>query len=123
MKHRRMKSYELIDEHMKEIYLKFYEESYKDNGGLDLKTKELIAIAASLAAKCENCLKGHIKKAIKAGATRQEVSEAVVIAVGINAAAIVDQTDIANFDMDILKMFEENEKNTSQKNPDANSSD
>ena len=29
----------------------------------------------------------------KLGATKEEISEAIVIAIGINAAAIVDQTD------------------------------
>ena len=32
---------------------------------------------------------------IKFGATREEVSEAIAIAIGVNAAAIVDLTDIA----------------------------
>ena len=112
MKRRRMQSYELIEDRMKEIYLQFYDETYKDVNGLDFKTKELIAISASLIAKCQNCLKGHIKKAIKAGATFQELSETITIATGVNAASIVDQTDLANFDMDVLNMLEETKKNT-----------
>ena len=61
---------------------------------LDRKTKELIAIAASLGYNCEGCLEGHIKKAIEAGATRKEISEAVSISMGVAAASVVDQTDI-----------------------------
>ena len=34
-----------------------------------------------------------MRKALKLGATKEEISEAIVIAIGINAAAIVDQTD------------------------------
>ena len=56
---------------------------------------------ASLAAKCQGCLEGHVKKALKFGATREEVSEAIAIAIGVNAAAIVDLTDIAADNMNL----------------------
>ena len=64
------------------------------DGVLDKKTKELIAIAASLGFNCEGCLEGHLKKALEFGATRQEISEAICIAMGVAAAGVVDQTDI-----------------------------
>jgi AhpD family alkylhydroperoxidase len=104
-----MQSYEMIEDRMKEHYLRFYDATYKECHALDLKTKELIAIAAALVAQCQGCVKGHIKKAINLGATRQEISEAICIAVGINAAAVVDQTDIANFEVDFITMLEEAE--------------
>ena len=84
----------------REIYFQFYKETYKPSV-LDRKTKELVAIAASLAAKCQGCLEGHIKKALKFGATREEISESIAIAIGVNAAAIVDLTDIAAENLDI----------------------
>jgi alkylhydroperoxidase/carboxymuconolactone decarboxylase family protein YurZ len=52
-----------------------------------------------------------VKKALKFGATREEVSEAIAIAIGVNAAAIVDLTDIAAESMD-LRLFPSNEKGT-----------
>ena len=84
----------MVDPRFREIYFQFYKETYKPSV-LDRKTKELIAIAASLAAKCQGCLEGHVKKALKFGATREEISESIAIAIGVNAAAIVDLTDIA----------------------------
>ena len=87
-------SYTMVEPRFREIYLQFYKETYKPSV-LDRKTKELVAIAASLASKCQGCLEGHIKKALKFGATREEISEAIAIAIGVNAAAIVDLTDIA----------------------------
>jgi AhpD family alkylhydroperoxidase len=87
-------SYSLVDPRFREIYFQFYKETYKPSI-LDRKTKELVAIGASLAAKCQGCLEGHIKKALKFGASREEISEAIAIAIGVNAAAIVDLTDIA----------------------------
>ena len=87
-------SYTMLDPRFREIYFRFYKETYKPSV-LDRKTKELVAIAASLAAKCQGCLEGHVRKALKSGASREEISEAIAIAIGVNAAAIVDLTDIA----------------------------
>ncbi|HLA79112.1 MAG TPA: carboxymuconolactone decarboxylase family protein [Vicinamibacteria bacterium] len=87
-------SYSMLDPRFREIYFSFYKETYKASV-LDRKTKELIAIAASLAAKCQGCLEGHVRKALKYGASRDEISEAIAIAIGVNAAAVVDLTDIA----------------------------
>jgi AhpD family alkylhydroperoxidase len=87
-------SYTMVDPRFRNIYFQFYKETYRPSV-IDRKTKELIAIAASLAAKCQGCLEGHVKKALKFGATREEISEAIAVAIGVNAAAIVDLTDIA----------------------------
>ena len=87
-------SYTMVDPRFREIYFQFYKETYKPSA-LDRKTKELIAIAASLAAKCQGCLEGHIKKALQAGASEQEISEALCIAAAVNAAAVIDLSDIA----------------------------
>ncbi len=83
----------LIEPRFRSIYKAFYKESYFTPTALDLKTKELIAIGCSLVAKCEGCLQGHIKKALEIGATKQEISDAIVIAVGIGAASVVDISD------------------------------
>ena len=47
---------------------------------LDLKTKELIAIGASVVANCQPCLNYHTEEARKAGASEREMKEAVSIA-------------------------------------------
>jgi len=87
-------SYTMVEDRMKKIYFEFYRETYK-RSKIDRKTKELIAIAASLGFKCQGCLNGHIKKAKKFGASPEEISEAVTIAMGVAAASVVDLTDIA----------------------------
>src|SRR5262249_54330637 len=79
---------------IRKIYFQFYQETYRSSV-LDRKTKELIAIAASLATHCKGCLEGHIKKALKYGATKEELSETIAITMGVSAAPIVDLTDIA----------------------------
>ncbi len=96
-------SYTMVEPRFRDVYFQFYKETYKPSV-LDRKTKELIAVAASLAAKCQGCLEGHLKKALKFGATREEISEAIAIAIGVNAAAVVDLTDIAAENMS-LRLF------------------
>ncbi|MGH9341047.1 MAG: carboxymuconolactone decarboxylase family protein [Acidobacteriota bacterium] len=88
-------SYTMVEDRMKEIYFKFYRETYKSSQ-IDRKTKELIAIAASLGFKCEGCLRGHLQKALKYGASKEEISEALSIAMGVAAASVVDQSDIVS---------------------------
>jgi AhpD family alkylhydroperoxidase len=91
----------MIEPRFRNIYLTFYKESYFTPTALDLKTKELIAIGCSLIAKCEGCVEGHIKKALEVGATKQQISDAIVVAVGIAAAAVVDMSDKAAIKMDL----------------------
>lgn len=45
------------------------------DGTLDAKTKELIALALSVAARCDPCIGFHAKALVKLGATRQEIDE------------------------------------------------
>lgn len=91
-----MRSYALLTPDLKELYFKFYKATYGKTQ-LDLKTKEFIAIAASLSHGCKGCLEGHLKKAKKEGATAEEISEVIAVTLGVAAAAIVDRSDIANF--------------------------
>ena len=98
-------SYSMMEPKLRRIYGEFYREIYvSEKKQLDTKTQELISIAASLVAKCQGCIEGHIKKAIKYGATREEISETIAITMGVGAAAVVDLTDIAADNMN-LKLY------------------
>lgn len=95
-------SYSMMEPKMRRIYGEFYREVYfSEAKHLDTKTQELISIAASLVAKCQGCIEGHLKKALEAGATEEEISETICIAAAINAAAIIDLTDVAANNMNI----------------------
>ena len=48
---------------------------------LTLKTKELIALMLALSARCVPCIMVHAQKAINAGVTREEVAEAIEVAI------------------------------------------
>lgn len=45
------------------------------DGALDRKTKELIAMALSVAARCDPCLGFHAEALVKLGCSRQEFEE------------------------------------------------
>ncbi len=51
------------------------------DGVLDKKTKELIALALGVAARCDGCLGFHTQTLVKLGATRQEIVETLGMAV------------------------------------------
>lgn len=51
------------------------------DGVLDKKTKELIALVLSVAARCDPCIGFHTQALARLGATRQEVDEALGVAV------------------------------------------
>lgn len=48
---------------------------------MDLKTKELISVAIGAYNRCEYCIVFHVFKALEAGASREEVMEAAMVAV------------------------------------------
>ncbi len=54
---------------------------------LGAKTRELIALAVAVTRQCDGCIAVHSDAALKAGATREEIAEALGVAVAINAGA------------------------------------
>lgn len=51
------------------------------DGELSRTTKELIALAIGVAARCEGCIALHVSAALKAGATHGQIHEALGVAV------------------------------------------
>src|SRR5581483_206703 len=52
---------------------------------LDGKTKELIALGIAVAIRCDDCIAFHVKAALDAGASREEVSETLGMAIYMGA--------------------------------------
>jgi len=50
-------------------------------GALDAKTKELLALAVGVAARCDGCIGFHAKALARLGATTLEVHEALAVAI------------------------------------------
>ena len=54
---------------------------------IDAKTRELIALAVAMTLRCDGCINAHTDAAIKAGATKEEVVDALAVAIMVNAGA------------------------------------
>jgi len=56
---------------------------------LDTRTKELIALAVSVATRCDGCIAFHAEAALKQGASRAEVLETMGMAIYMGAGPSV----------------------------------
>lgn len=61
--------------------------SGRKSGRLDAKTAELISIAVAVTTHCDGCIAIHSKEALKHGATKEEITDALAVAVAMNAGA------------------------------------
>lgn len=59
----------------------------KKTAHLDAKTRELIALAVAVTTRCDGCIAVHAAQAAREGATKEEVAEALGVAVALNAGA------------------------------------
>ncbi|MFN4237373.1 MAG: carboxymuconolactone decarboxylase family protein [Vogesella sp.] len=55
------------------------------SGHLEPKMHELIALAVAVTTRCDGCISIHTKKAVEHGATLEEISEALGVAIALNA--------------------------------------
>jgi AhpD family alkylhydroperoxidase len=69
---------------------------------LGAKTRELIALAVAVTVRCDGCIAVHTEAALRHGATREEIAEALGVAVAVNAGvALVYSTRV----MDAVKEY------------------
>ncbi|MHC1688897.1 MAG: carboxymuconolactone decarboxylase family protein [Methanothrix sp.] len=85
---------EAMGEGVEQAFQKLAGEILKE-GALSAKDKSLIALACSVALRCEHCTKRHLESARRAGAGREEILEAAGVAAlvrmgsGLNTAAVL----------------------------------
>jgi AhpD family alkylhydroperoxidase len=65
------------------------------DGALPAKTKQIIAVAAAHVTQCPYCIDGHTKAALRAGATPEELMEAIWVAAEMRAGAAYAHSTIA----------------------------
>lgn len=58
-------------------------------GALDVKTKELIGLTASLVLRCDDCVRYHIAQAISAGLSDAEIIEAMEIGLVVGGSIVI----------------------------------
>ena len=78
-----------------EAAFKAFSQAVFADGALSSKTKQLIAVAVAHVTQCPYCIRGHTKQALRAGATREEVMEAIWVAAEMRAGAAVAHSNLA----------------------------
>jgi AhpD family alkylhydroperoxidase len=56
-----------------------FHDAVAKGGVLDTKTRELLMLSLASAFRCQNCTESHIKAALEAGVTKEEITEALLI--------------------------------------------
>ncbi|MRV73350.1 carboxymuconolactone decarboxylase family protein [Duganella sp. FT92W] len=84
-----------------QAFLSLKSAAERSDGVIPAKYRELISIAVALTTQCAYCIDAHAKNAVAAGATREEIAEAVFIASALRAGAAVGHGLLA------LRLFDE----------------
>jgi AhpD family alkylhydroperoxidase len=70
------------------------------DGALPAATKQLIAVAVAHVTQCPYCIRGHTRAALRAGATRQQVMEAIWVAAEMRAGGSYAHSALAIDEME-----------------------
>lgn len=73
-----------------------------EDGALPEKTKHLIAVAVAHVTQCPYCIRSHTRQAIRKGAKKEEIMEAIWVAAEMRAGAAYAHANIAMDEMDNL---------------------
>jgi AhpD family alkylhydroperoxidase len=57
------------------------------NSHLGEKTRQLVSLAVAVTTRCDGCITFHTDAALKAGASKEEIAEALGVAMAMNAGA------------------------------------
>ncbi|MDY0021000.1 carboxymuconolactone decarboxylase family protein [Arenimonas caeni] len=58
-------------------------------GALDVKTKELMGLSASMVLRCDDCIAYHVAQCRQAGVTRDELFEAFSVALVVGGSIVI----------------------------------
>jgi len=74
------------------------------DGELKKKYKELIAFGISIVVNCESCMEWHIHEALKSGATKKEILEAIEVGIEMGGGPA---TVSARFALKVLDYYKD----------------
>ncbi len=81
-------------------------------GALDVKTKELMGLTASMVLRCDDCISYHVAQCLEAGVTREEMFEAFSVGLVVGGSIVIPHLRRA---VDFLDRLEQGQAAT----PDA----
>ena len=63
-----------------------------ENGALDMKTKEMLGLVASMVLRCDDCIKYHLGKSHEAGITSDQMYEIFAVANIVGGTIVIPHT-------------------------------
>ncbi|HTL14450.1 MAG TPA: carboxymuconolactone decarboxylase family protein [Thermomonas sp.] len=75
-------------------------------GALDVKTKELMGLTASMVLRCDDCISYHVAQCLDAGVTREEMFEAFSVGLVVGGSIVIPHLRRA---VDFLDRLEQGE--------------
>ncbi|HEX5756971.1 MAG TPA: carboxymuconolactone decarboxylase family protein [Arenimonas sp.] len=78
-------------EHDNQVVRRFFAldtQTYKA-GALDVKTKELLGLVASMVLRCDDCISYHVAQCKQAGASREELFETFSVALVVGGSIVI----------------------------------
>ena len=75
-------------------------------GALDMKTKELMGLTASMVLRCDDCISYHVAQCVEAGVTREEMFEAFSVGLVVGGSIVIPHRRRA---VDFLDRLEQGE--------------
>ncbi len=75
-------------------------------GALDVKTKELMGLTASMVLRCDDCISYHVAQCKDAGVTREEMFEAFSVGLVVGGSIVIPHLRRA---VDFLDQLEQGE--------------
>lgn len=79
-------------------------EAAGSDGALDAKSKELIALAIGIVVRCDGCIAFHVHDALKAGASEEEIVDAIGVAIMMGGGPAVVYGSAA---LEALRQFQD----------------
>lgn len=80
--------------HTHDAFVAFSKAVFAD-GAIDALTKQLIAVAVAHTTQCPYCIKGHTRGARRAGATDEQIMEAIWVAAEMRAGGAYAHSALA----------------------------
>ncbi|MBS1596580.1 MAG: carboxymuconolactone decarboxylase family protein [Bacteroidetes bacterium] len=63
-----------------------------EQGALDIKTKEMLGLVASMVLRCDDCIKYHLGKSLETGVTTEELYEVFAVANIVGGTIVIPHT-------------------------------
>lgn len=104
--HDRNEAHEKLISKKSKVYRTFLDlekEAFSD-GNLRKMHKELIAVGISIVINCESCLEWHIRESLKAGASEEQIVEAIEVGIEMGGGPA---TVSSRFALKVLEYYAE----------------